>query len=98
MFTGKKIGYFRYLIPFVMQFGLFVSPIGFSSEVIPDKWRLIYSLNPMVGIIDGFRWSIIPSYDFYWPGFTIAITFSFLIFFTGILYFRKVEKNFADIV
>jgi lipopolysaccharide transport system permease protein len=89
---------FRYLIPFVVQLGMYTSPVGFSSEIIPDHWRLLYSINPMVGIIDGFRWSVIPSTQFYWPGFILTIVFCFLILSSGIAYFRKVEKNFADIV
>ena len=58
--TALNVKYrdFRYVIPFIVQFGLFISPVGFSSEVIPDKWRLLYSLNPIVGVIDGFRWAI----------------------------------------
>ena len=89
---------FRYLVPFVIQLGTFISPVGFSSEIIPDDWRLLYSINPMVGIIDGFRWALIPNAEFYWPGFIIAIVFSLFIFLSGVTYFRKVEKNFADIV
>src|SRR6185437_10827687 len=59
--TSLNVKYrdFRYVIPFVVQFGLYVSPVGFSSAVIPEQWRLLYSLNPMVGVIDGFRWCIL---------------------------------------
>ncbi len=58
--TALNVKYrdFRYVIPFIVQFGLFISPVGFSSDVIPEKWRLLYALNPMVGVIDGFRWAI----------------------------------------
>jgi lipopolysaccharide transport system permease protein len=90
---------FRYIIPFVVQFGLYVSPVGFSSEVIPDKWRLIYSLNPMVGIIDGFRWCLLSGESqLYIPGFglSFAVVMAFLWF--GIRYFRKTEKTFADLI
>ena len=70
--TALNVKYrdFRYIIPFIMQFGLYVSPVGFSSTVIPDKWRLLYSLNPLVGAIDGFRWCLLDGHSvLYWPGF-----------------------------
>jgi lipopolysaccharide transport system permease protein len=90
---------FKYIVPFVVQFGLYISPVGFSSNVIPEKWRLLYSVNPMVGVIDGFRWAITGDTRFiYLPGFllSIAITFAFLLF--GTIYFRKMERVFADLV
>ena len=88
---------FKYIIPFVVQFGLYVSPVGFSSDVIPAKWRFIYSINPMVGVIDGFRWSILGSeVDFYFRGFIISIVLIFMTLAIGIWYFRKTEKTFAD--
>lgn len=90
---------FRYIIPFVVQFGLYVSPVGFSSAVIPEKWRLLYSLNPMVGVIDGFRWAILGSQvSFYWPGFLISLLLVLLILISGIWYFRKTERTFADVI
>jgi lipopolysaccharide transport system permease protein len=90
---------FRYIVPFVVQFGLYISPVGFSSSNIPDKWRLLYSLNPMVGVIDGFRWSILGgNSQIYLPSLllSIGLIFSLLIF--SIWYFRKMEKSFADII
>jgi lipopolysaccharide transport system permease protein len=90
---------FRYIVPFITQFGLYISPVGFSSNVVPAKWRLIYSLNPMVGVIDGFRWCILGGGNvFYMPGlfFSLAVTIFFVIF--GIHYFRKTERRFADII
>ena len=88
---------FRYIVPFIIQFGLYVSPVGFSSDIVPDKWRLLYSINPMVGVIDGFRWSIIgKGVNFYMPGFLLSIALTIIIFIVGILYFRKTEKTFAD--
>lgn len=88
---------FRYIVPFIIQFGLYASPVGFSSDVVPDKWRLLYSINPMVGVIDGFRWSIIgKGVSFYMPGFLLSIALTIVIFIIGILYFRKTEKTFAD--
>lgn len=88
---------FRYIVPFIIQFGLYISPVGFSSDTIPGKWRIIYSLNPMVGVIDGFRWSIIgKGVQFYMPGFVISIILTLILFIVAIIYFRKTEKTFAD--
>jgi lipopolysaccharide transport system permease protein len=90
---------FRYIIPFIVQFGLFISPVGFSSSIIPGKWRLFYSLNPMVGVIDGFRWAIIGGEALiYWPGFVLSLSLVVIIFVTGFRYFRQTEKTFADII
>jgi lipopolysaccharide transport system permease protein len=90
---------FRYIIPFVVQFGLYVSPVGFSSGIVPEQWRLLYSLNPMVGVIDGFRWAILGgSTQLYWPGFLVSLFLVIVILVTGIIYFRKTEKTFADVI
>jgi lipopolysaccharide transport system permease protein len=90
---------FRYIIPFVVQFGLYVSPVGFSSAIVPEQWRLLYSLNPMVGVIDGFRWAILGgNTQLYWPGFLLSLTLVLVILVTGIVYFRKTEKTFADVI
>lgn len=89
----------RYVIPFVIQIGLYVSPVGFSSSIIPDKWRLLYSINPMVGVIDGFRWSILGDASvIYLPGFILSwfVIIGFLLF--GFIQFRKTEKIFADVI
>lgn len=96
--TALNVKYrdFRYIIPFIVQFGLFISPVGFSSSIIPDKWRLVYSLNPMVAVIDGFRWCILGSEKIYWPGFSISVAVILFFTFLGIWYFRKTEKTFAD--
>lgn len=99
--TALNVKYrdFRYVIPFLVQFGLYISPVGFSSNVVPDKWRLLYSLNPMVGVIDGFRWCILGGNSpIYLPGFflSLAIIASFL--WLGVSRFRKMEKTFADII
>lgn len=97
--TSLNVKYrdFRYVIPFIVSMGLYVSPVGFSSSVIPEQWRLLYSLNPVVGVIDGFRWAILGGEaNIYWPSFILSwglITF-FLWF--GIWQFRKLEKSFAD--
>jgi len=90
---------FRYIVPFIVQFGLYVSPVGFSSSVVPEKWRLLYALNPMVGVIDGFRWAILGGEaQIYWPGFLLSTSLVLLILYGGVRYFRKTERIFADII
>lgn len=88
---------FQYIVPFIVQLGLYISPVGFSSDIIPQKWKIIYSLNPMVGIIDGFRWAFFGTQSNY---LMLSIVFSIviiiLILFIGIWYFRKTERTFAD--
>jgi lipopolysaccharide transport system permease protein len=99
--TALNVKYrdFRYVIPFIVQFGLFVSPVGFSSDVIPENWRLIYSLNPIVGVIDGFRWAICRGESqIYIPGFILSLTVIALFLWLGFWYFRKTEKGFADVI
>jgi len=90
---------FRIIVPFVMQFGLYISPVGFSSTIVPEQWRLLYSINPMVGVIDGFRWAILGGdTQLYWPGFLLSLFLVLVILVTGIAYFRKTEKTFADMI
>lgn len=89
---------FRYIVPFVVQFGLYISPVGFSSNVVPEHWRLLYSMNPMVGVIDGFRWSILGEQTIYWPGFLISVAGVMIIIISGIWYFRRTERTFADVI
>ncbi|MCX5751391.1 MAG: ABC transporter permease [Candidatus Saganbacteria bacterium] len=90
---------FRYIVPFIVQFGLYISPVGFSSSVVPGHWRFWYSLNPMVGVIDGFRWAILGgNADIYWPGFLLALLLTLMLFVFGVWYFRKMEREFADVV
>jgi lipopolysaccharide transport system permease protein len=90
---------FRYVVPFLVQFGLYISPVGFSSSVIPENWRLLYSLNPMVGVIDGFRWAILGGTGTVFTlGFIISMVVVVLVFLTGLWYFRKMEKTFADVI
>lgn len=97
--VGVRYRDFRHIMPFIVQFGLYVSPVGFSSSVIPDRWRLLYSLNPMVGVIDGFRWCIQgTASSLYLPGFIISLISSTLIFWYGLKYFRKTERTFADYI
>ncbi len=90
---------FRYIVPFIVQFGLYISPVGFSSSVVPEQWRLIYSLNPMVGVIDGFRWAILGgSSSIYLPGFALSLGLVVLMLISGIWYFRRTERTFADVI
>jgi len=99
--TALNVKYrdFRYVIPFVGQFGLYISPVGFSSSIIPEQWRLLYSLNPMVGVIDGFRWCILGGESpIYWPGFFLSLGIVTFLLWLGISRFRKMEKFFADII
>ena len=99
--TALNVKYrdFRYVIPFIVQLGLYVSPVGYSSGIIPDEWRLAYSLNPMVGVIDGFRWCILGGESqIYWPGFVLSLGIAGLFLWLGIRQFRKTEKSFADLI
>jgi len=89
----------RFIIPFVVQLGLYASPVGFSSSLIPEQWRLLYSVNPMVGVIDGFRWAILGGgTPLYWPGILLSFAFIVVVLATGIRYFRATEKSFADVI
>jgi len=90
---------FRYIVPFIVQFGLYISPVGFSSQIVPEQWRLLYSLNPMVGVIDGFRWAILGGESqIYLPGFALSLVIVVLLLWSGIWYFRKMERTFADVI
>ncbi|HLX52655.1 MAG TPA: hypothetical protein VKR58_01870, partial [Aquella sp.] len=90
---------FRYIVPFIVQFGIYVTPVGYSSQVITDKYslhaRFWYSLNPLVAVIDGFRWCITGE-PLFLPGFYLSVSVIFLFLWLGIYYFRKTEKSFAD--
>lgn len=90
---------FKHIIPFLVQIGSYISPVGFSSSRVPDEFRFLYSLNPMVGVIDGFRWCLLgQDIQLYAPGFMASILLSLLLLGSGIWYFRSVEKNFADYI
>jgi lipopolysaccharide transport system permease protein len=99
--TALNVKYrdFRYVIPFLLQFGLYVSPVGFSSRIVPEEWRLLFSLNPMVGVIDGFRWCILGEASaLYLPGFALSLVVTALCLWIGIGTFRRMEKSFADLI
>jgi lipopolysaccharide transport system permease protein len=90
---------FRYIIPFIVQFGFFISPVGYLSSNIPERWRLLYSLNPMVGVIDGFRWALLRGESaLWWPGLTASILITLVLCLSGIWYFRRTERTFADVI
>ena len=100
-FAALNVEYrdFRYIVPFIVQFGLFVSPIAFSTADVPEKWRSLYSLNPLVGIIDGFRWSLLGGHAKLDPlalCLSMAVTGAVLVL--GIWYFRRMEHSFADVI
>lgn len=95
---GVKYRDFQYIVPFMLQLGLFISPVGFSSSIIPERLRLLYSLNPMVGVIDGFRWCIQGKIALYRPGVIFSAVISLLVFFSGIWFFRRIERSFADFI
>jgi len=95
--TAVNVKYrdFRYIIPFIVQFGLYITPVGFNSDIIPQKWKLLFYINPMAGVIDGFRWSLLGQ-NVYLPGLLISTAVSFLFLWLGVYYFRHTEKSFAD--
>jgi len=99
-FSALNVEYrdFRYIVPFVVQLGIFVSPVGFSSAIVPQQWQALYALNPMVGVIDGFRWAIIPGQPISWLAVMFSVALAVGLFTSGIWYFRKMERHFADVI
>lgn len=88
---------FRIIVPFALQFGLFISPVGYGSFLVPEQWQALYLLNPLVGIIDGFRWAFFGiTHSYFEIGITYSIVFTLLWLISGVYYFRKMEKTFAD--
>ena len=88
---------FRYIIPFIVQLGIYISPVGFSSDLVPDRWLLLYSLNPLVGVIDAFRWALTGA-PVYLPSLVMSGVMIVLMLVAGVWYFRKTERTFADII
>ncbi len=89
----------KYVVPFLVRMGLYVSPVGFVSSLIPERWRFLYNLNPMVGVIDGFRWCLLgPSFEPYWPGLVVSGVVILALLVSGAIYFRSMEKTFADVI
>jgi lipopolysaccharide transport system permease protein len=90
---------FRFIVPFIVQFGLYISPVGFRSSIVPERYRLLYALNPMVGVIDGFRWCVLGGVqNISWPEFALALVDVIVLVASGFWYFRKAERTFADII
>ncbi len=90
---------FRIILPFILQFGTYVSPVAFSSGLVPEKWRLLYSVNPMVSVIDGFRWALLGGNNvLYWPGIALSVALAAILVWSGTAYFRRTEREFADII
>jgi lipopolysaccharide transport system permease protein len=88
---------FRFIVTFVLQFGLYISPVGFTSAIVPAQWRLLYSLNPMAGVIDGFRWALLGERaPIYWPGVAVSTCMAAALLLSAIVHFRRTEKSFAD--
>jgi lipopolysaccharide transport system permease protein len=99
--TALNVKYrdFRFIVPFIVQFGMYVSPVGFSSAIIPQRWRFLYSLNPVVGAIDGFRWCLLRGQSrLYVPGFVLSLFVVAVFAWLGVYYFRKTERTFADLI
>lgn len=90
----------RYIVPFITRIGMYVSPVGFVwSSIVPDHWKFWFSLNPLVGVIDGFRWCILgPQFEPYWPGFWVSVVVIFVLLISGLAYFRATERTFADVI
>ena len=99
--TALNVKYrdFRFVVPFIVQFGLYVSPVGFSSAVVPEPWRIAYAVNPMVGVIEGFRWSLLGGRGaLSVPMLALSIVVVAGVLGSGIRYFRKTERSFADVI
>ena len=97
--TALNVKYrdFRYIIPFIVQFGVYISPVGFSSAIVPEKWRFWFALNPIVGPIDGFRWCLLGA-PLDLREFAISCAVTAILLWLGIAYFRRTERSFADII
>lgn len=99
-FAAMNVKYrdIRYIVPVILQFGMYLSPVAYTSTVIPDKFKLFYSLNPMVGIIEGFRWCILPNSQIYLPALIISIVMAVIGIVLGVKFFNKFESTFADLI
>ncbi|WP_290917613.1 ABC transporter permease [Halodesulfovibrio sp.] len=89
---------FRYILPFITQFGLYVSPVGFSSSIVPEQWQTIFMCNPMVGVIDGFRWALLGSVEFPSKALMVSLVFAVVFICIGLKVFRRTEKTFVDVI
>ena len=89
---------FIYVLPFLIQAWMYASPVAYSSSIVPEQWRMVYALNPMVGIIDGFRWALLGQGEFSWISIGISIGIGLLVFVVGAFVFRRIERSFADVI
>lgn len=89
---------FRFIVPFVVQLGLYISPVAYDVSRVPEQWRMLYSLNPMVGVISGFRWAILGHPNVYMPSYLISVVGVLFLIISGVWYFRRTEKTFADVI
>jgi lipopolysaccharide transport system permease protein len=88
---------FRYIVPFIVQMGIYVSPVAYSTSLIPESWRTLYYLNPMAGVIDVFRWTVLgKNFSPWWPGVALSMSVLLTLLISGVLYFRATERSFAD--
>ncbi|MFH0986189.1 MAG: ABC transporter permease [Candidatus Omnitrophota bacterium] len=87
-----------YVVPFLLQAGQYISPVAYSSSIIPLKWKLLYSMNPMTSVIDGFRWCLLGTAEPHWTGVTLSVLFVFIALVSGLFYFRKMERTFVDVI
>jgi lipopolysaccharide transport system permease protein len=87
----------RQIVPFAIQVGLLVSPVAFVTAVVPERWRLVYALNPMVGVIEGYRWALL-GMDAFWPAIGLSCLLTTFLLLSGVWYFRRTERSFADVI
>lgn len=88
----------NYILPFLTQLWVLVTPVAYSAKVVPEKWRLLYALNPMVGVVEGFRWALLGTETSPGPSLILSVVISLVLLITGMYYFRRMERTFADMV
>ena len=88
----------KYTIPFLIQFWLFATPVAYASSLVPERWRPLYGLNPMAGVVDGFRWALLGKPERPGPLLIVSVLTVLLVFIGGLFYFRRMERSFADVV
>ncbi|HEX2852755.1 MAG TPA: ABC transporter permease [Opitutaceae bacterium] len=99
--TALNVKYrdFRFVLPFIVQFGFYISPVAFTSDIVPAQWRTLYALNPMVGVIDGFRWSLLGGRaPLDWTSVSLSVVLVLVLLGSGVWFFRRTEKSFADVI
>ncbi len=100
LFSALNVYYrdFMYALPFVVQAWMYASPLVYSTTLVPDKWQIVYSLNPMAGVIDGFRWALLGHRDFPLTGLAVSLVGAVALAALGLFVFQRVERNFADVI